>query len=342
MLKAVQSNRANTIRRLHARGIGWSERMQRKLSYEAASLGHAEVLACLYELGCVWHDEACAAAARGGHLDALSFLHEHGCPWTRNGLEPVIAVERGDVATFKYLFQHGCAKVTLKYSYECLYTIAAGKGHHLMLEYLYENSFPIFSVHSIFGHHPVPLCVIIAAKHGQIECLKCLHEKGYVWNASVIAAAAGNGELACVTFLHESGCQWDASACREAAKGGHLDCLTYLHEHGCRWDDSVSEYYHRNLTLVAANAPMLACLRYLLSHSCPFPNQTLRAACMMLVARHSLVPHWRWMVKVRPYAWHWYEEHQRAQCAPGGKGREQDIKEIEDAYHAVCCSKTCC
>ena len=29
----------------------------------------------------------------------------------------------------------------------------------------------------------------------------------------------------------------------------------------------------------------------------------------------------RWMNAVRPYAWHWFEEHQKSECAEGGLGR---------------------
>ena len=48
------------------------------------------------------------------------------------------------------------------------------------------------------------------------------------------------------------------------------------------------------------------------------------------IVRHCLLPKWRatvaWMVKVRPYAWHWLEEHAKIQCAEGGAGRKRDLE----------------
>lgn len=45
------------------------------------------------------------------------------------------------------------------------------------------------------------------------------------------------------------------------------------------------------------------------------------------------LPLWRgvvqWMLKVRPYAWHWYENHQRIICDENGNGRQNDKNEFE-------------
>lgn len=40
----------------------------------------------------------------------------------------------------------------------------------------------------------------------------------------------------------------------------------------------------------------------------------------------------RWMLKVRPYAWHWIEEHQQAICKEGGSGRARDREEFEENF----------
>lgn len=37
----------------------------------------------------------------------------------------------------------------------------------------------------------------------------------------------------------------------------------------------------------------------------------------------------RWMIRVRPYAWHWFERHQMRMCAPDGLGRKRDLAEFE-------------
>ena len=190
MLKAVQSNKVETVRRLQRRGIGWSERMQKQLSYEAAHLGHMEALACLHELGCAWHPETCLAAAKGGHLDALAFLHEHGCPWVAYGRErePWTAIERGDVAMFKYLCEKGCEVTPKHHSYGCLHCIAASRGHVHMLKHLVENKFPMTSM--LIFNATRPFCGYVAAAHGHINCLVYLQDQGYQWNEHTVTAAA--------------------------------------------------------------------------------------------------------------------------------------------------------
>jgi hypothetical protein len=42
----------------------------------------------------------------------------------------------------------------------------------------------------------------------------------------------------------------------------------------------------------------------------------------------------RWMNAVRPFAWHWLEEHQKRICADGGAGREQDRAAFADEFGA--------
>ena len=37
----------------------------------------------------------------------------------------------------------------------------------------------------------------------------------------------------------------------------------------------------------------------------------------------------RWMNAVRPYAWHWFEDHQKSTCADGARGRKRDFAAFE-------------
>ena len=41
----------------------------------------------------------------------------------------------------------------------------------------------------------------------------------------------------------------------------------------------------------------------------------------------------RWMNAVRPYAWHWFEEHQKSTCADGARGRARDFAAFENDFH---------
>ena len=40
----------------------------------------------------------------------------------------------------------------------------------------------------------------------------------------------------------------------------------------------------------------------------------------------------RWMNAVRPYAWHWFEEHQKSTCADGARGRKRDFAAFENDF----------
>ena len=91
-----------------------------------------------------------------------------------------------------------------------------------------------------------------AARGGNLECLKYLHEHGYPWSEWVSLAAAEGGHLECLKYLHEHGCVWNKKTCRAAARGGDLECLKYLHEHGCAWDKSACE--------AAAGGDVMECL----------------------------------------------------------------------------------
>ena len=54
---------------------------------------------------------------------------------------------------------------------------------------------------------------------------------------------------------------------------------------------------------------------------------------------HSLLDMWRekvkWMIKVKPYAWHWYGEYQKAICAPNRIGRILDRIDYETDFGGV-------
>jgi hypothetical protein len=91
-----------------------------------------------------------------------------------------------------------------------------------------------------------------AARGGNLECLKYLHEHGCAWDKSACSAAAGRGHLECLKYLHEHGCAWDKSACSAAARGGHSECLKYLHTHGCPGNKRASE--------AAAGGDVMECL----------------------------------------------------------------------------------
>ena len=82
--------------------------------------------------------------------------------------------------------------------------------------------------------------------------LKTFHADEREWDVRTCAAAARGGNLECLKYLHEHGCAWDKSACSAAALGGHSECLKYLRTHGCPGNKRASE--------AAAGGDVMECL----------------------------------------------------------------------------------
>ena len=93
-----------------------------------------------------------------------------------------------------------------------------------------------------------------AAKAGDLNELKNMHENGCEWDILTPAWAASNGHLECLKYAHENGCPWDNYTTENAAFNGHLECLKYAHENGCPWD-RMTPYY-------AAKYGHLECFKY--------------------------------------------------------------------------------
>ena len=63
------------------------------------------------------------------------------------------------------------------------------------------------------------------ARHGNIYCLKYLHENGCFWDRNTSIYAARHGNLHCLKYAYENGCPLDGDTTLEAAWNGNLDCL---------------------------------------------------------------------------------------------------------------------
>jgi hypothetical protein len=98
-------------------------------------------------------------------------------------------------------------------------------------------------------------CILATQTEGT-DCLRFLHEHGFVWNKLACTEAARHGNLACLQYLHEHGCGWDANCPTAAGWMGHLPCLKYAYEHGCPRNENVARG--------CAISGSAACLRYVL------------------------------------------------------------------------------
>jgi len=105
-----------------------------------------------------------------------------------------------------------------------------------------------------------------AAKFGQLEILKYLHEEVKApWDSQTAEEAAFDGHLHILEYLVERKYEFTKWPCVIAAEFGHFDCLKYLHETAkAPWDSIVVRSAHdhnRN-----------ECLQYLLDNDCPLPE----------------------------------------------------------------------
>jgi len=134
---------------------------------------------------------------------------------------------------------------------------AAEQGNLEMVKYCVANKCPVKEY--ACAH---------AALHGQLECLKYLHEEVKAsWDWTTAAFAARNGHLHILEYLVEREYdKFNAWACGNAAENGHLDCLKFLHETAKAPWDSLAVY------VAHENNKHSECLQYLLDNNCPLPD----------------------------------------------------------------------
>jgi hypothetical protein len=108
----------------------------------------------------------------------------------------------------------------------------------------------------------------MAVHTGNIECLKFLHEEGYKWDLDAASVLAVKGSLEGLKWLKSIGPQggpydvWDSHVVAAAAQAGQLECLIYAHQNGCELTLLSSSW--------AGSNGHLGCLKYLISHGCPW------------------------------------------------------------------------
>ena len=100
-----------------------------------------------------------------------------------------------------------------------------------------------------------------AARRGDYDELRRLHESGEAWDVKTCAIAAEYGNIKLLRYAHEHGCPWDEETCSSAAQGGSMNCLRYAHENGCPWDEKTSSR--------ASMFEHIECLQYALERGCP-------------------------------------------------------------------------
>ena len=79
------------------------------------------------------------------------------------------------------------------------------------------------------------LIVLWIPRHGSLDSMRWLHEKGCPWSRDTFRAVALQGDLEIMKWLYENGCPFGENTFEGAARHGDLNNLEWLYEKGCCW-----------------------------------------------------------------------------------------------------------
>ena len=313
MLSAIRSNNVKKMQKCRGQLKAWPPHRRHCGAYieEAIKLGHLEALQWLY-----WQ------------------LKERG--------RQRRAIAHNQRAILEWLMDHDQA-----YCGEHLLSMALAKDDLELLEWLHAR-----------GCHPREDALHAAVRKNRVDLLEWAKARGAVDALTIgphyedvqhrlVVAAVRTESLESLAWLHANGIEWDERTMKEAFDSLQPQILQYLHEHGCPWSERIWDFddIYRSFSahflergigalwfMAEKRDRFVACLRYLLAHGCPC-DPVKRAGLLRCLGKKVLLPKWRavvrWMIRVRPYAWHWLEEHEKVNCAPGGKGRKRDRELFE-------------
>ena len=202
----------------------------------------------------------CGDAIRAKNDSMFKYLFGQGIQIDANAYK--IIAENGNLDMLKLLYNKQKQFHYVTWDYYAVDAAIIG-GHLNCLKFLIENK----CVYSSYSNSH-------AAKHGQFECLKYLHEKkiGNYYDKGLITNAAIGGCMKCLQFLHKNNVEGKTFkytyldprqshyATDHAASKGHLECLKFLKNNG---------YLLNNTACTkAAQHGHLEVLKYLLDIGC--------------------------------------------------------------------------
>lgn len=167
----------------------------------------------------------------------------------------------------------------LKYQSDHRVCQAVEIEHVGIVSCLLEHSFPSAYIdqnqHSIFA-------VNIAARKGNLEIMKVLHQHNCPFTMETSIAAALAGSEVCLKYLVETGCPVAHNLTDYAFASGSLECLKYVHETvGCNWTNNLFGVLDsQRRTQSSSEESLVQCLEYALTHGCPH-DFTACSVCAM-------------------------------------------------------------
>lgn len=211
----------------------------------AAFNGHIDCIESLRDRNADWHSDMCVRATEAGQLETLQFLIDSGCPFDKRVC--VAAAMFGHVHILNYLYEDiaNSPDWDLLLDVDKCCSLAAESGnleaYQLMTEfdgYLNDNA------------------ILTIIQNGHLHVLKYIFESfDDKMTEEMMETAAKTGNYEIVKYLHEHGCPWDEKTSRSIcdciilnelyqaySTDEQWDCFTYIHSNGCPFHEKKMEY----------------------------------------------------------------------------------------------------
>ena len=162
-----------------------------KITANAASQGHLEILKWARKNGCYWDELTCENAANHGYLEVLKWVRANNCPWNSSTCDA--AAIGGHLEVLKWARENGCP-----WDFHTCDNAASG-GHLEVLQWARANG----------CQWSTETCTN-AAQHGHLEVLQWAHVNGCPWDENTCIYAAKNNHFELCKWAIENGCGWNA------------------------------------------------------------------------------------------------------------------------------------
>jgi hypothetical protein len=200
-----------------------------ELVANAAGSRHFDVVKFLHKHGCPLDELAACEAARVGSLEILKYCIENSFPknYLKQNFGSAImyqAINYGHLHVLQYLHENGIGMTSI------LTHVAASRNYLDCLKYALDHG-----------------CLSSWAQDGagpfrSIEAIQLYLDKGFPkhgWKSFACKYAAKLGDLQMLKWVHDNGAPWNDAIMKAIAKGS-LSCVQYMVENGVQIENTVT------------------------------------------------------------------------------------------------------
>jgi len=272
----------------------------------AVEQGNLELLKWLKDHNGSFNFDTTNKAAQNGALEILKWLIANGCgccedlhfmlrsavilkcwwmmeigvagPWSASVSNT--AATPGNLEILKWLVEQGCP---LDPSEVMLRAVSEGYLHVIKWVAEFNDVSLLWTPRHLFDY---------GASSRNLDVMKWLKERNYLWCAKTCAQAAGNRHLEALKRLRENQCSWDATTASFTFKNGHFKVLKWSVENGCLLDHERSRFasdldlldllkwlcsWHSNVVLEAAKHQNFEMFKWAMENGFPYPLSILNS-----------------------------------------------------------------